>query len=68
MSLTPPTEEDLELILMELDDNFDGSVDKDEFLKLVMLVMAKMVESEHELQGKVKQEQERELLAQFYDK
>ncbi len=32
MGVTPPTEEDLKAILSELDDDFDGVVDKDEFI------------------------------------
>ena len=50
MGVTPPTEADLEAILSQLDEDFDGKVDKDEFLQLVMLVIGKMLESEEELQ------------------
>ena len=32
MGVTPPTEADLEAILSQLDEDFDGKVDKDEFL------------------------------------
>ena len=49
MGVNPPTDEDLEAILATLDDNFDGQVDKDEFLSLFMLVIGKMLESEEEL-------------------
>ena len=50
MGVTPPTEADLEAILSQLDEDFDGKVDKGEFLQLVMLVIGKMLESEEELQ------------------
>ena len=50
MGVTPPTEEDLLQILSQLDDDYDGSVDKSEFLSLIMLVIGKMLESEQELQ------------------
>ena len=48
MGLNPPSEEDLANILMELDEDFDGVVDKDEFLNLIMIVITKMLESEEE--------------------
>ena len=46
MGVTPPTERDLKAILSELDEDFDGVVDKGEFIQLVMLVIGKMLESE----------------------
>ena len=53
MGVTPPTEADLEAILSQLDEDFDGKVDKGEFLQLVMLVIGKMLESEEELQDTI---------------
>ena len=50
MGVLPPSEEDLECILRELDDDFDGQVSKEEFCQLVMLVIGKMLETEEELQ------------------
>ena len=49
MGVNPPTDDDLEAILATLDENFDGQVDRDEFLSLFMLVIGKMLESEEEL-------------------
>ena len=43
MGIVPPTEDDLRTILSELDDDFDGQVSKDEFFKLIMLVLGKMI-------------------------
>ena len=48
MGVTPPTDEDLKSILQELDDDYDGVVDKSEFIQLVMLVIGKMLESEEQ--------------------
>ena len=47
--MTPPTQEDLSNILCQLDDNFDGVVDKEEFLSLVKLVVMRILETEQEL-------------------
>ena len=49
MGVKPPTHEDLESILETLDDDFDGIVDKEEFLSLFMLVLGKMLEVEEEI-------------------
>ena len=46
MRVTPPTENDIDFMLKELDANADGTVDKEEFLDLLMLVLDKMFESE----------------------
>ena len=35
MKVNPPTENDIDFMLKELDDNSDGTVDKKEFLKLI---------------------------------
>ena len=56
MGVTPPTDEDLKTILWQLDEDFDGQVSKDEFNKLVMLVIGKLLESEQELQEKTNQD------------
>ena len=56
MGVTAPTDEDLDAFLRELDDDFDGNIDKGEFLNLVMLVIGKMLETEEELQEKINQE------------
>ena len=53
MGVTAPTQEDLEEILMQLDNDFDGIVDKVEFNNLLMLCLGKMLENEGELQEKV---------------
>ena len=53
MGVTAPTQEDLEEILMQLDNDFDGIVDKVEFSNLLMLCLGKMLENEGELQEKV---------------
>uniref|UniRef100_A0A7S3FWP8 EF-hand domain-containing protein n=1 Tax=Strombidium rassoulzadegani TaxID=1082188 RepID=A0A7S3FWP8_9SPIT len=66
MDLTPPTEEDLSAILAELDEDFDGVVDKNEFLNLIMLVISKMLESEEELQEKVNEDIKSQLKKDLY--
>ena len=48
MGVTPPSQEDLALILKELDESNDGKIDKEEFHDLVMLVFGKMLELEEE--------------------
>ena len=49
MGVQPPTEDDLEAVLATFDENFDGQVDKEEFLNLFMLVIGKMLELEEEI-------------------
>ena len=51
IGVNAPTDEDLQTILATLDENFDGQVDKDEFLSLFMLVIGKMLETEEEMGG-----------------
>lgn len=53
MGVTPPTQADLAAILVELDEDFDGLVSKDEFLQLIMLVIEKMMDDEEEQEDKV---------------
>ena len=48
MKVHPPTKEDLDQILSQLDENSDGTVDKEEFHALVMMVISKLLESEQE--------------------
>ena len=49
MGVTPPTPDDLQEILMQLDDNFDGVIDKREFHSLTMMVLGNLLHSEYEL-------------------
>ena len=56
LGLKAPTDEDLAAILKELDNDYDGVVDKQEFLSLIMMVISKLLESEEELQDKVNKE------------
>ena len=49
IGISPPTLDDLEAIIKEIDDDFDGQISKDEFFKLVMLIIEKLVETEMEL-------------------
>ena len=53
MQVTAPSEADIISILNELDDDFDGSVSKEEFLQLIILVLGKMLESEEDLDDSV---------------
>ena len=55
MGVTPPTSEDLDVILDQLDENFDGVIDKDEFANLVLLVLGKMLEGEEKLYDECRQ-------------
>ena len=43
MQVESPTSEDITTILMELDEDFDGQVSKDEFNCLINLVIGKMI-------------------------
>ena len=43
MQVDSPTSEDITTILMELDEDFDGQVSKDEFNCLINLVIGKMI-------------------------
>ena len=61
MNVTPPTSEDLEEILKSLDDDFDGVISKEEFHKLVMMVIVKMVQQEQQLEVKLNKEIQDEL-------
>ena len=56
MGVPAPTDEDIIAILRELDDDFDGQVSKDEFYRLVILVVGKLLESEEELLDKINSE------------
>ena len=49
MQIVPPTDLDVQSVLLELDEDFDKCVSKDEFYNLVMLVLDKMLESEEDL-------------------
>ena len=49
MGVNPPTHSDLTDILMELDEDYDGKVDQEEFLRLVVCVLGSMVESEEKM-------------------
>ena len=49
LGISAPTLEDLEAIIKEIDDDFDGQVSKDEFFKLVKLIIEKLLESEMEI-------------------
>ena len=52
MKITGPTIQDLEAILMELDDDYDGVVSKDEFFGMIKLVLKSMLKSEEEILSK----------------
>ena len=47
MRVNPPTENDIDFMLKELDENSDGQVSKEEFLQLIVLVLGNMLESEY---------------------
>ena len=53
MGVTPPTKDDLKAILAQLDEDFDGVIDKDEFHQLVVLVIGRMLETEEQTQNDV---------------
>ena len=50
MSITPPSDNDVQAVLQELDQDDDAQVSKDEFVHLISQVLRKMKESEEELQ------------------
>ena len=49
LGISSPTLEDLEAIIREIDDDFDGQVSKEEFFKLVRMIIEKLLESEMEI-------------------
>ena len=49
MRVKAPTENDIEDILDELDEDNDKSVDKEEFVKLIVMVFEKMLDNEKDL-------------------
>ena len=49
MRVKAPTENDIEDILEELDEDGDHSVDKEEFVKLIVMVFEKMLDNEKDL-------------------
>ena len=49
LGIQGPTSEDLEALLAELDDDFDGSVSKDEFFGLIDLILRQMLVCEEEI-------------------
>ena len=49
MRVKAPTENDIEDILDELDEDGDHSVDKEEFVKLIVMVFEKMMDNEEDL-------------------
>lgn len=50
MGITPPSDNDVQAVLQELDQDDDAQVSKDEFVHLIIQVLKKMKESEEELQ------------------
>ena len=61
LKVNAPTKEDLETIICELDDDFDGVVSKEEFLRLIMLVVGKMLIQEEEVQDSFRRDLEKSL-------
>ena len=49
LEIEGPTQEDLENILQELDEDFDGIVSKDEFFDLIKMIMKMMLNTEETL-------------------
>ena len=56
MKVKAPTDGDIEAVLRELDEDFDGNVSKDEFMALIVQVLRKMLESEEDLQKSINQQ------------
>ena len=56
MKVKPPSRDELRTILTELDNDYDGKVDRNEFNQLLMLVIKRMIETEMEIQEKVNSE------------
>ena len=44
--IIPPNDLDIDFIMGELDENNDGSVDRSEFIDLIILILGKMLEAE----------------------
>lgn len=53
MKVKAPTDGDIDAVLRELDEDFDGIVSKDEFMALIIQVLRKMLESEEDLQASI---------------
>ena len=56
MKINPPSENDIQAVLLELDQDGDCEVSKDEFEYLIVKVLEKMTESEIELQNSIAQQ------------
>ena len=64
MGVESPSYEDLEAVMEQLDEDFDGVIDKNEFHKLLMLVIEKMIETEMQFQNECNEEFQRKLKAE----
>ena len=53
LDVVPPSPDDMEGILMELDSDFDGLISKEEFHNMIVLVIGKMLETEEDIQNKI---------------
>ena len=49
LGIAGPTTEDLEALLAELDDDFDGNVSKDEFFGLIELILRQTLKCEEDI-------------------
>ena len=56
MKINAPSENDIQAVLLELDQDEDSEVSKDEFEYLIIKVLEKMAESEIELQHTISQQ------------
>ena len=54
MRVKPPTDNDIESILQELDEDGSNEIDKEEFVKLINLVFEQMLGNEVELIKSIK--------------
>ena len=58
MRVKPPTDNDIESILQELDEDGSMEIDKEEFVKLINLVFEQMLGNEVELIKSIKDKKE----------
>ena len=58
MRVKPPTDNDIESILQELDEDGSNEIDKEEFVKLINLVFEQMLGNEVELIKSIKEKKD----------
>ena len=54
LNIKAPSENEIEAILSELDDNNDGTLEQDEFQNLIIMIFKNMLDNERDIIAKIK--------------